>query len=362
MPAQTDIRLSTRATALSAPSGPVAGALLRVAALLVLAAVQAVACSVPVFAYALRRWENDPHLLITPRDEAWRTQAQRRFESLHAAIAVVAPEQGLEPGIAWPDGSPWLPGEIAEDRLETLAVSPVRRELAARLAGGATVVWLHLRSGDAAADAAVGERLRRRLDYLRGVIELPALEVDPEDMATARTMAVTGPTPRLDFVVLDIDPADAREWALIAQMRAFANGASGPLLAPVYGRARMLDSQPVATWDERLIDGATGFLTGSCSCQVKEQNPGVDLLVACAWDEEMEKAAFAEAEAKPADTAPAAPTPPAAPERVVITPPAAPMAPVAPAAEPTRRSWLPWLLVTTPLIALLALVTRRRKG
>ena len=33
-----------------------------------------------------------------------------------------------------------------------------------------------------------------------------------------------------------------------------------------------------------VIDEACVFLTGACSCEVKEQNPGVDLAMAVDWD------------------------------------------------------------------------------
>ena len=41
------------------------------------------------------------------------------------------------------------------------------------------------------------------------------------------------------------------------------------------------------------IDEACTFLTGPCSCQVKELNPGVDLLMAVDWEEEVSVVASA---------------------------------------------------------------------
>ena len=34
----------------------------------------------------------------------------------------------------------------------------------------------------------------------------------------------------------------------------------------------------------RMIDQIAGFVTGACSCQVKAQNPGTDLLIQKDWD------------------------------------------------------------------------------
>jgi hypothetical protein len=57
-----------------------------------------------------------------------------------------------------------------------------------------------------------------------------------------------------------------------------------PIAFPVFGRGRVL--QPLIgaglTLDNVMFDSS--YLCGACSCQVKEENPGIDLLVAAAWD------------------------------------------------------------------------------
>jgi hypothetical protein len=69
-------------------------------------------------------------------------------------------------------------------------------------------------------------------------------------------------------------------------LRAFAPGmaANEPLAVPVYGRGRALAVVPLAEVDVPLIEDLSRFLSGPCSCQVKEQNPGFDLPLAVAWD------------------------------------------------------------------------------
>ena len=37
----------------------------------------------------------------------------------------------------------------------------------------------------------------------------------------------------------------------------------------------------------RLMEDLTLFLSGACSCQVKEQNPGFDLLLSADWNAEL---------------------------------------------------------------------------
>ena len=61
------------------------------------------------------------------------------------------------------------------------------------------------------------------------------------------------------------------------------SAATGPMLFPVFGRGRAL---PPAIGEEirsEALEAMAGFLTGPCSCQVKEMNPGYDLLLAANW-------------------------------------------------------------------------------
>ena len=56
------------------------------------------------------------------------------------------------------------------------------------------------------------------------------------------------------------------------------------MLFPVFGRARALASMKGSTIDLDLIEETSRFLCGACSCQVKAQNPGFDLLAMAQWD------------------------------------------------------------------------------
>jgi hypothetical protein len=60
-------------------------------------------------------------------------------------------------------------------------------------------------------------------------------------------------------------------------------------IAVVFGRGRVLGAWPRDRLNEEFIEESTRFLLGSCSCQVKGQNPGWDLLLRVDWDEELKK-------------------------------------------------------------------------
>jgi hypothetical protein len=83
-----------------------------------------------------------------------------------------------------------------------------------------------------------------------------------------------------------VHPGDQREHFLESMLRSFAPGVAvdEPIAVPVYGRGRALAVVPQAEIDVPLIEDLSRFLSGPCSCQVKEQNPGFDLPLAVDWD------------------------------------------------------------------------------
>ena len=58
-------------------------------------------------------------------------------------------------------------------------------------------------------------------------------------------------------------------------------------IVPVFGRGRALGAWPASLMDEEGFDEVCHFLTGACSCQVKQQNPGWDLIMNIDWDDRL---------------------------------------------------------------------------
>ena len=63
-------------------------------------------------------------------------------------------------------------------------------------------------------------------------------------------------------------------------LRGFQNE---PMAFPIFGQGRVLYALVGKGIKVETVDRAAQFLIGSCSCQVKEQNPGVDLVMATDW-------------------------------------------------------------------------------
>lgn len=294
-------------------------------ALTLLLSAAAVACNVPVFRFALERWQADASELVVffdsklvPEDEAlvreleessvarggssnlavirqdvrgqMTPENQRLWESLQAAgstetsggvkmptlpLAVARAARGKDKVV-----NHWR-GSLAQLREAGLLSSPVRDELVKRLQNGDAVVWLLIRSKDETLTAKAREVLKQQCEILPGEIELP------EGIGLPGSELYSEVPLLLQFSVLEVDPADSKETYLVRQLTGFqseAAAAGQPLIVPVFGRGRALEVIPGSELSAELIHDLTEFLCGACSCQVKEQNPGFDLLLTTNWN------------------------------------------------------------------------------
>lgn len=288
----------------------------------------AVACNIPVFRYALERWQPDACEMIVFYDSEL-SPAQRQvikpFESASADndgdsnLKVVfvpvgalsdatgpselgadslnelrAVHQSLKPTV-----SPYVVlrskiggrraanhwhGKLEEVGALNLLRSPARNELSRRLMAGHSVVWLMLKCKDDARNKEVREMMNANLESLTGKI------VMPEGVGLPGSELHSEVPLLIRFSLLEIDATDKKEKYLIDLFSGFCPEAveqGEPLLVPVFGRGRALEVIPSGDLDSRLTEGLTQFLSGACSCQVKNQNPGFDLLITADWDTEL---------------------------------------------------------------------------
>ncbi len=172
-------------------------------------------------------------------------------------------------------------GSLQESRTAGLIESPIRVELTKRLQSGDAIVWLVLKSSDEQKTAAIRELLKAQCEELPNKIELP------EGIGLPGSELYSEVPLLLQFSVLEIDPDDPKEQYLVRQLKGFHADTTiddEPLVVPVFGRGRALEVIPASQLNADLIHDLTEFLCGACSCQVKEQNPGFDLLLSTNWN------------------------------------------------------------------------------
>jgi hypothetical protein len=143
---------------------------------------------------------------------------------------------------------------------------------------------LLLKSPDAKRNAAVKQLLAGELKQLSKTVEFP------EGLGLPGSELYSEIPLLMQFSILEIDPNDAAEQFLVQLVKGFqpeSAAAGQPLLVPVFGRGRALEVIPADRLDAALVGDLTRYLCGACSCQVKERNPGFDLLLSTAWDREL---------------------------------------------------------------------------
>ncbi len=275
----------------------------------------AAACDVPVFRYALERWAGDPFQLVvfhagklepsldaqlaalesdpdleskkvTPNWQIVRVDTSKAVPKLWSTLGATVQKTAVNtttPVAAlctpeWRVGDePLWSGELTNAVLAELSQSAKRSEVSRHLLAGTAVVWLLLESGDKAKNEALATLLSTESERLRNTIPEPhGVKYDGVNVLSPLPIAIS-------FATVRVAAADAAEAMLIRQL---TNGEpiTEPCLYPIFGRGRVLGQFHASKVDKGLLEETAAFLCGACSCQVKAQNPGFDLLLHANWN------------------------------------------------------------------------------
>lgn len=286
--------------------------------LIFLLAVPAFACNIPVFRYALERWRTDKlELMVFTSGKLTNDQSQKiaklekqsvaaggsanieirqidtrkldnvdadLWQSLQSADSKVAAPYVVVRGSHMKGPFYCWQGHADSANFDRLVDSPVRAQLAKKLLNGNSIVWLVIKSKREQANKELLAMLDEQIKALANKIELP------EGIGLPGSELFSEVPLLLNYSVLEID-RDAEEESFLLgiaegfQPEAFEEGE--PLVMPVFGRGRALEVIPADQMTSALVRDLTQFLCAACSCQVKEQNPGFDLLLNVDWDTEL---------------------------------------------------------------------------
>lgn len=263
------------------------------------------ACPIPVYQYALEHWRADPYIVASHPGEEPSEEHRDALDYLRGKEGVAnfqlrIGEPGEEAGgseeqpggrleVYYPEISgirrPVWTGELSLENARALVESPARTLLGDALARRATAVFLFLESGDKQIDRRLKARLEKQLKRLEETIVVPesapwggvAVAIDHD----------------INFEVVSVARDNRAERMLVRMLLASepdleTDFAGAPMVFPVFGRGLVLYALVGRGINERTVGEAVRFITGPCSCQVKAANPGIDLLMAVKWDEEVE--------------------------------------------------------------------------
>jgi hypothetical protein len=95
----------------------------------------------------------------------------------------------------------------------------------------------------------------------------------------------------MDFSTLRLSRDAAQEHAFVQMLlgtESDLDEVTAPIVFPVFGQGRALYALVGDGIKDETIEKSATFLIGKCSCEVKEQNPGMDLLLAADWKQIVE--------------------------------------------------------------------------
>jgi hypothetical protein len=280
----------------------------------------AAACSIPVFRYALERWESDRFQVIVFHDgplavdqaaalDKLRQQSAAGDGSLNIEVIRFDVGSGEPPKLLQVDRPPpsqplpyveirarrgelrdglpdwsrvWQGSLLAALKQPGVFDSPVRQEIASRILQGHSAVWLYI-SPDEHPGNERAAALQETLDQLAQSMRLP------DGIGLAGSELHSSVPLEIRFSVLTLRHQDAAEKEFLNLLAANAKTwkHDEPYLIPIFGRCRALEIIPYSETNDGLIEDISSFICGACSCQVKQANPGFDLLVSTNWEEKL---------------------------------------------------------------------------
>lgn len=278
------------------------------------------ACQVPVFRYALERWTPDNYrVVLTPGAEGWTGEEKEALDLLTSLarskdVPVNLTVQEGEGSSGSPGGtmelfypgynpgvviSPIWKGPLTKKHVRSLLDSPVRRELARRILEGQSAVWLIVESGNEESDAAAEALLKEASQYAGDKLEIPEGVVGRDEIEAGEPLpldqenVLQSDVPlKIEFSVLRVGRDDPAEQLFLPMLLNLEDDlhewTSEPMAFPVFGRGRVLEPLIAKGIARANVLEDLGYLCGACSCEVKDQNPGMDLLLSANWDAAIE--------------------------------------------------------------------------
>ncbi len=289
------------------------------------------ACSTPVFRYAMYNWAAAPyrvfyfhHGQVDEQDAAVNKMlgelgdAQKPANVLLIAVDVTQKEkleylpqivlksreehaEGTKPLylVYTPWGAEVFAGRLDMTAAKAMVDSPLREKLAKLFHKGSSTVMLVLTCEDEKANKRVGKVVRQVAAKAKEGEVVVSSAADPfapaefppaadgEDGEAAGDQKDDGPE-TMKIGVLTVSRTDKAEQWLVRMLLGVEPDLNefpkDPMVFAIYGRGRAMPPYIGKGINvENLLDCAM-FLAGACSCQVKDQNPGADLLIKWDWD------------------------------------------------------------------------------
>ncbi len=258
------------------------------------------ACDTPVYRYALQNWPPDDYEVVVVHrggEDAETVLKEWRDAALVGNLIVREVNLSQTDDVGYgallaevpPQSLPWVylrypvrdnrrrmawAGAFRRGESASWLSSPLRETIAQELGAGKAAVWLFLESGNSRKDERAMALLSRELARLERVLTVPpecALSVDRFSFSVLRLSRDTEEESALRALLMGSEP-DLLDYV------------GEPMVFPIFGRGLVLYALIGQGINERTIAEAAEFLTGPCACEIKSQNPGLELLMRADWE------------------------------------------------------------------------------
>ena len=268
-------------------------------------------CSVPVFRYALEHWSHDPYILFIVSEKKLDDKEKKLIAELQnfvdtgslEVVKIDIKRNKLDefiPILKQAEGKklPYfflchvnmfknfiLEGKFNKENLQVLKDMAIRGKIAKHLFEGDTVVWLFIKGSDKGKNSKALADLKKYLEKAEKEIKLPH-ELDENDTEYEGEMNYDIDL-KVAFSIVQAE-RDLPETKLLINsikplMEEEIKDDSSPIIIPIFGRGRAVAAIFGKDITQNDVMNICEFLAGPCSCQIKAQNPGIDLFIPVDW-------------------------------------------------------------------------------
>jgi hypothetical protein len=282
-------------------------------------AVAGFACQVPVFRFALERWETDSYTVVivpgasgklSPSENGVLKFLQSRGGANSGNInlevkidskkfgesSAASMELFYPPRSAGPRTPPIWSGALTMENAKTLVDSSARREVVSRLLSGESAVWVLIESGNKEKDDRAMIEIEKAIAKAEAELKIPdgvltVAEARKVSVGNERDLNATlrSSIPlKIQFSLIRIarsNPGESIFREMLLHMESdLGEFRNEPMVFPVFGRGRALEPLIARGINRANIFEHSSYFCGACSCEIKNQNPGVDLLISANWE------------------------------------------------------------------------------
>lgn len=267
--------------------------------------MQSYSCSTPVFRYALEMWpafnfrvevvhsgnlsdeqiaalnelKNASGKKVTSNIQVSESADFSKFKETDNGKPIIfllpPAEQGVHEVI-------WK-GELNSENVKRIIDSPARQKIVQNIQKGDAVTWVLVEGNDKIKNDKAKNTLQEELVVLSQKLKLASDATDVEGNLLDIDIIQKG----VSFSMLSISRDNAAEEVFIQMLlhtEADLPFVKSPMAFPVFGRGRVLYALVGNGIKSKLIEATCNSVIGWCSCTIKEDNPGADLLFTADWE------------------------------------------------------------------------------